>query len=101
MPDSFAVYTVIRARVTFTDESGGLVDPTTVVFKYRRDSESEVTKTYPTDPEVVQESKGVYYIDILGDTSGHWYVGVLGTGVGQAGEDGMFLIKGTHFTWGV
>lgn len=57
-----------RVRFTATFRDGGsraLVNPDTVRFRYRKPDGTEHALVYGTDAELVQESGGVFHVDLL------------------------------------
>lgn len=94
---SFHVGQLVRAYAYFRNRARVLTDPTAVVAKYEDPSGNETTKTYGTDPEVVKESAGVYYIDISVDEAGTWYCRFNGTGTLQTATEQSFTAAATQF----
>lgn len=71
------------ARVTgvFTDpEDGSPIDPGTVTFYCKLPDGTELEYVYPTDPELVKEAVGTYYVDLANDQVGPWQYTFQGTG---------------------
>lgn len=88
----------IRVKVTFKDTSGLTVDPTTVTFKYiKPDSVAIVTKVYLTDAEVIRQTKGIFYIDLIVDVEGIWRWRWEATGAAVAADEGSFGVKDSEF----
>lgn len=78
---------LMRVTATFTDENDAAVDPDTVTFSVLHDDDEAAVYVYDTDPEVVKESVGVYYVDVSLNASGYWRARVASTGDGQAAEE--------------
>jgi hypothetical protein len=88
-----------KATCTFKNDDGELVDPTTVIVTYRKGrSAAEVTKTFPTNAEVVRESLGVFYILIDQDQGGYWYARFEGTGALVAAQEIEWEVAVSAFT---
>lgn len=81
----------VQLRGTFTHE-GEIADPITVRVLYKGPSGSVVTKTYPTDPEIIKESEGVYSIEILPGVPGIWHYR-MDDGLDNVAEEGRFQVK--------
>jgi hypothetical protein len=82
---------------TFTDRNGAPIDPDTVSFLVKNPSNVITTYVFGTDAELVQDSTGVYHVDISANITGKWYYRYVSTGIGQAAEEGEFLIKKGFF----
>jgi ribosomal protein L21E len=89
----YEVGDAVRVTVTFRDLNGAVADPTTVVAKYRRETDAVTTKTYGTDAEVVRDSLGVYHIDITPSAAGTWHARFAGTGAVIAAAELSFLAR--------
>lgn len=59
---------------------GAAADPATAIIKYKAPGVATVTKTYPTDAEVIRSGVGNYYMEIPMGTIGRWWVRVESTG---------------------
>ncbi len=83
----------VKIKGTFSDADGNLLDPTEVFVRYCIGVEgTAVTKQYVTDPEVVRESLGVFYMLVDADTTGDWYYAVYSTGTGKASDETFFRV---------
>lgn len=83
----------------FRDANGALVDPATVVLKYKPGASAAlVTVTYPAPP-IVKDDIGLYHADL--DTTGFlttvWTYTWTGTGTGQAIAEGSFNVQAAPF----
>lgn len=87
----------VRATATFTDLDGEPVDASIVRAKVKPPSASAVTYVYGTDPELVQDSPGVYYIDIAATEAGTWYVRFEAAGDYQAAAEHSFKVASSAF----
>lgn len=97
MANHYAVGSLVRASVFFTDLNGAATDPTTITAKYQNPAGQETSKTYVTDPEVVKDSTGRYHIDITVATAGTWYYRWNGTGAVVAAVEKSFIADSTEF----
>jgi hypothetical protein len=88
---------LVRITATFQLDNGTLVDPTSVTFQYKKDTETKVTKVYGIDSGVTRDSLGVYYNDIDCVESGLWLYRVYSTGNGQAAAEGKFTVRASAF----
>jgi hypothetical protein len=70
-------------------------DPTIVTCEVRKPSGT--VDTY-TDVEIVNDSTGVYHLDLETDEAGDWWYKFVGTGDAEAVERGSFLVRpeGVH-----
>ena len=82
----------VRVRGIFKNESGSLIDPTTVRCTWKCPNGAVVTKTYNVDAAVIRESTGSYYADISADQEGIYYYTVLSEGSWQSAKDGSFRV---------
>jgi hypothetical protein len=79
---------ILRISVEFRDNNEDLADPTTIDFSYRVDHGAITAYEYGEDAEIVRDSLGVYYIDVLLDTSGNYsYHFIAGGAIENAIED--------------
>ena len=63
----------IRAEASITDGDGAAADPSGGVFVVVKEPRSpSVTYEYNTDPEVIKDATGEYYIDLTLSASGVW-----------------------------
>jgi hypothetical protein len=95
--------TTLRLTVSFTDENGNAVDPTTVTFSSSSPGGTLTSYVYDTDDEVGKASTGNYYADIVPDESGRWHFRWKTTGSGTAiATEGDFIVQASKFagdTW--
>ena len=84
---------ILRIGVEFRDNNEDLADPTTLTFKWKIDLGTTSTYIYGTDPEVVKDSLGVYYVDLTLTTSGTYaYQFMAGGAIENAIEDSFLVI---------
>lgn len=83
----------IRITGTITDLEGTAVDPTTLEIEVRDPAGKVTTYTYGEDEEVVRDSTGVYYLDLLPNLPGPWRYYWLGEGENQVASNGSFFVK--------
>lgn len=84
---------LLRATGTFKTSADALLDPSVVLFEFRKPGAAVVLYTYPTDTQLVKDSTGVYHVDLSLDTAGAWVYRWYSTGTGQAAEPGEFTVK--------
>ena len=85
---------IVKIRVTFKDENGVKRDPADVTVVRQKPTGSPETFIYGTDPEVVKESTGIYYL--LNDTTGNvgdWEFVWSSTGTYQAVGETSFTVR--------
>lgn len=89
----------VRVRGTFTNPTtGAVLDPTVVKVSYRLGRAGTVTtKIYGTDPEVVKEGTGIYYLDLNLSTVGDWHWRIWSTGTGQTADEGTIRVPASNF----
>lgn len=84
-PPEYVQGSLVQEKVTFRNFQTGLViDPTTVRFRFEDPSGNKTVYTYPTDLQIVKVSTGIYYVWVDLDEPGKWFVRFEGTGMGQA-----------------
>lgn len=84
---------LVRISGTFMDKEAGdaPVDPTTVTLTIRKPGGATIAKSFPAD--ITKDSVGSYHYDIGLDAVGLWYYRWSSTGVGQAAEEGCFMVR--------
>lgn len=88
----------IRHTITFTDESGAGVDPSTVTFKAYSPCGREYSFVYGTDDEVQKTTTGNYYAEITPEEAGDWLYRWQTTGTGTTyAEEGRFNVNHSPF----
>lgn len=87
--------TVFRISITFADEDGNPVDPTTIVLKVKSPCGTRTTYTYNTDDEIQKASTGVYLADLTPDRAGRWHFRWETTGIGTTvvQEDNFIVMR--------
>ncbi len=93
----FDVGDAVRCRAEFRDLAGTLIDPTTVSVSVKAPDGQITTKVYNTDPEVVRESAGKFYIDVDATASGVWHYRFFSTGTGKAAAERQFNVRRSNF----
>ncbi len=95
--------TTLRLTVSFTDENGDAVDPTTVTFSTFSPGGTQTDYVYDTDDEVGRSAAGAYYADIVPGESGRWHFRWKTTGTGTSiATEGDFIVQRSKFagdTW--
>jgi hypothetical protein len=90
--------TTLRVPVAYSDSNGVDVDPTTVTFKLMAPDRTTTTYVYGTDAQVVKESVGDYYVDVVPTQAGRWWYQWLSTGTGTAtATEGNFVVQTSVF----
>jgi hypothetical protein len=85
---------VMRLTITLVNKlTGALGDPGTLTFTMNAPGVAPVAYAYGTNPEVVRESVGVYYIDWLIDSAGTHRYSWKSTGSLAGVEEGSFVAK--------
>jgi hypothetical protein len=84
-----------RLDVEFRNIDGTLANPSTV--KIRVTTPSGITTEYGVPP-VVQVSTGKYYYDATINEAGKWLYRGIGTGVVDAAEEHVLMVKPSDFT---
>ena len=89
---------LIKVRATFKDDTQVKMDPTVVTLHVKNPADTETSYVYGTDPEVVRESQGVYYM-LLDTTAqpGEWMFVWNSTGTLQAAGQTKFTVADTYF----
>ena len=96
--DIFDIGDAVRIKIAFRNQDGNLDDPTTVTFKYKvTKTGTPVVYVYGTDAEVVRESVGEYYCDVLVAQSDPHYVSFIGEGGLDAVEEDVFYVNQSYF----
>jgi len=99
MANSYPVGSKVRSTCTFENSAGTDVDPTGVSVTYRvPGAAASVTKTYPTDAEVVKSATGIYYIDLDLDTAGEYRIRWAGTGSNKAAQESRIRCAPSFFS---
>ncbi len=90
---------LVRVRATFKNENGVKVDPATVQVSVKKPDLTITTYIYGTNPEVIKESVGVYYIDInTTNAVGNWFFVWKSSGTYQAIGQTTFEVVSAYFT---
>ena len=99
MPRSVYHGSQTRARMQFWNAALVLTDPTTITARVQRPSGAEVTYTYPASAQLVRESVGTYYVDLLpaSGEAGMWWVRWQGTGAVQQAKEQYFHVRASVF----
>lgn len=88
----YEVGDLVRTSVQFKDAAGSLLDPDNVYLKVQNAAGTETSVT-PT-----HDSTGKYHYDISATAPGRWYYRWYSTGVGQAADEGSFVVKESKFS---
>ena len=82
MPN-FNLYNInntVRVAAQFLDLDGSPTDPENVTLILRLPDGQVITKVFEDGSDIVKESVGHYYCDVLITVSGRWFYGWKGTG---------------------
>jgi len=98
--------TAFPLNATVTDVNGNLATPDGLTFTITPDGQSPVTLTWPTDPELVLVSTGLFQVIVdatLAPTLGHYRWEFLATGVDDSvlpGTSGAFdMVSALAYPW--
>jgi len=95
---SVLIGNLVKVKATFKDEHNEKGDPATVQVAVKEPSSTVTTYVYGTDPELVRESMGVYYILIdTTDNAGEWQFVWNSSGTLQAAGQTRFTVTETYF----
>lgn len=90
--------TQVRCTATFYF-NGVETDPGGVVCKVKNPLTNLVTTyVYGTHSELARLDTGVYYVDVVGDSPGSWYLRFEGSGLAQGALEEYFKIRQSNFS---
>lgn len=87
----------VKCSVAFTDANGNAADPTTVLFKYKRNHGGTTTLTYGEDDAVEKDGTGSYYVLLTVSAEGTWTYRWEGTGDVVAAAEDAFNTRDSAF----
>ena len=90
---TISVGDVRRLKVTFFNQTGNVVDPTTLSLITKTPSGIKTTYVYGEDAEVVKNSTGIYQMDLSLTESGEWKYDWIGTGTAAGSEGNSFPVR--------
>lgn len=93
MANRYTVGQLVRCIGTFTDTTDEKHNPTAVSVKVVNPSGTSTTYVYGTDAALVNDSTGIYHIDISPTTEGRWWYQFAATGTGQTAEKNYFEVE--------
>ena len=98
-PGLISPNTLMRLTVSYVDDNGAPVDPTTVKFKLMSEETIAIkTYTYGIDSNLGKTSTGNYYADVTPDHGGRWFTRWEATGaVTQLAIDDNFIVQASPF----
>lgn len=70
---SWDVHDGVKLKCEIRDENGALKDPAKLTFKIKPKGGTATVYVYGTDPEIVRESTGKYYVIWTWPSPGQWY----------------------------
>jgi hypothetical protein len=91
--NTYDVGDLVKVSVLFTDVNDEPADPATVSLAFSDPSGNSLTYDYGSDPEVVKNSTGSYYVELSIDEAGDWFYRWYSTGAGQGSEQSQFAVK--------
>jgi hypothetical protein len=97
MATAYDIGDVVELEATFTNTSGGGVDPTAVKLTVRQPDGTETTYTYGVDSGVTSPSAGLYRFSLSLTAAGRWYYRWQGIGLAAAAEFTEFRVRETPF----
>lgn len=98
MAGSYDINDSIRLRATFRDfVTKNYVDPTTLTFKFKYPDGTKISYVYGTNPELVKESTGIYYVIMDVTSSGVYFYRFEASGTFKAASESKFLVKPSVF----
>jgi len=83
---------LVRCSAAFTDADGNYLDPTAVLFRFKKPDGTTTTYTYGADAELVKDAVGRYHVDVDADAEGVWAYRFESTGTGQAAGEEAFTV---------
>ena len=86
-----------KVTAIFTDDTGVLVDPTTITAKVKKPDKTVTTLVFGVDAALVRDGVGIYHIYIDLTQSGNWFYRFSGTGVRQVAREGTIFVEPTNF----
>ncbi len=89
---------MVRWFFSYFNLSGAPADPTFVFVKTIDPTGTQRSFVYPSDPEIVKDSTGVYHYDQLPTIVGNWQIRGEGTGSLTWAQQATFELLGTSFT---
>jgi hypothetical protein len=72
-------------------------DPVALSFRFRTRAGATTTYVYGSDPEIVKQSTGYYYVDVSATTAGEWAYSFSSTGWTQAADEKTFTVDESEF----
>lgn len=88
----------VRISVTWANIAGTATDPTTVTFRAKPPSGTEIDYTYGTDAELVRSGTGAYYVDLTLTEAGTWLIRWKATGALVAAEEATISVRRSGFS---
>lgn len=88
----------LRLRVNVKEvDSGELIDPENLHLRIRHYSSDTIEEyTYPTDPQIIKEDVGIYYMDTTPDAPGTYGYRWWSTGEVEDANEETFIIADTR-----
>lgn len=84
-------------QMTFTGQSGLVIDPDTIECDVKPPSKASVAYVFGTAPQIARTSTGVYVLQLDINAAGTWLVYVKSTGQGKTAGVYTFAAKDKPF----
>lgn len=98
MAGSYDINDSVRLRAIFKDfVTKTNVDPTNLTFKFKYPDGTKISYIYGTNPELVRESTGVYYVIMDVTNSGLYFYRFEASGLFRSAAESKFLVKPSVF----
>ena len=89
---------LIRIKARIRDIDGDLIDPSAVEFELKKPGDTDYTVyTSLTTPTVVNQSVGIYYIDLEIDEPGRWKYSWFSYGNPSASWKSFFEVEDSRY----
>lgn len=99
MSEEYDVGDMIKCSVTFRKKSTNeLVDPSTIKLTIQQPNFSKIEYNYPADNNIVKESTGSYYYEMIPTMDGIHIYQFTGSGNVYAVEQSTFFVKPSRFS---
>lgn len=88
----------IRIKARIRDIDGDLVDPDDITFELKKPGETTYTQyTLFSDPTILKQDVGIYYIDLIVDEPGRWKYSWFTTGDPQSSWKSFFEAEDSRY----
>ena len=91
-----------RRTMSYTDENGDAIDPSTVTFELMDPYGTVSSYLYGTDANIGKTAVGNYYCDVTPEVGGRFYYRWKATGASTTlNEEGNFTVQASPFVDGI